>query len=188
MGPEQTVAGRGGVAVGQRPGLRCSGRPGRAGRGAHRAGGWASRDARLGVCIGGRAWVWEPAAWRPAHPRAICGVQVGFVVSSLSAPRLPSLSGSVLSAMGHREPGRTALVLTGHGKTRLGPDTLMRQGGLPGGGGPRRERWGFTGNGGLGPAVLTAIPKASGSSWLLRKGHSVGWPGRRTGSTCKAFG
>ena len=159
-----------------------------AGRGAHRAVGWASRDARPGICIGGRAWVWELAAWRPAHPRAICGVQVGFVVLSLSAPHLPSLSGSVLSTMGHTEAGRTALVLTGPEKTRLGPDLLMRQGGLPGGGSPRREHWGFTGNGGVGSAVLTVIPKTSGSSRLPHEGHSVGWPGRGTGNTCKAFG
>ncbi|KAI4585297.1 hypothetical protein MJG53_006831 [Ovis ammon polii x Ovis aries] len=60
------------------------------------------------------------------------------------------------SAMGHREPGRTALVFTGPGKRRLGPDILKRQGGLSGGGSLRREPWGFTGDGGMGPAASTS--------------------------------
>lgn len=124
------------------------------------------------------AWVarpdWEPAAWRPAHPGAICGVQAGFVVSPSLAPHLPSLSGSVLSATGHREPDRTTLVFTGPAKRRLGPDILKRQGRRPGGGSLRREHWGFTGDGGVGPAVLTVIPETSDSSRLPREGHPVG--------------
>lgn len=145
------------------------------------SGGPGTRRAGLGVPgTSGRAsaWgpglAWEPAAWRPAHPGVICGVQVGFVVSPLSAPPLPSLSRSVQSAMGHREPGRTALVFTGPGKRRLGPDILKRQGGLSGGGSLRREPWGFTGDGGMGPAAST-----SDSSRLPREGRPVGGVARR---------
>ena len=150
-----------------------AGRPGREAQGLAVLG-LGPRGRAAGCLHGWPGLIWEPAAWRPAHPGAICGVQVGFVVSPLLAPHLPSLSGSVLSATGHREPDRTTLVFTGPGKRRLGPDILKRQGGCPGGGSLRRERWGFTGDGGVGPAVLTVIPETSDSSWLPREGHPVG--------------
>ena len=73
---------------------------------------------------------------------SVCGCQGGFcslmLISPVSFLPSPSLFPLCAGARSHREPDRTGLVLSKPGvcwkERHCGPDSLRRQGGLPGGG------------------------------------------------------
>lgn len=104
-------------------------------------------SASLGRGPGSGSWRHEAQ-----HILGVCGCQGGFCSLTLKSPvsflPSPSLFPLCAGARSHREPYTTGLVLSKPGvcwkERHCGPDSLGRQGGLPGGG-ISREHWGSRG-------------------------------------------
>lgn len=145
---------------------------------------WGSGDERPGICMGARPGLGASGVKRPAHPGVICGVQVGFVVSPLSAPPFLLFPALCRVPWATENQGELPSSSLGLERERLGPDILKRQEGFLEGAAEEREPWGFTGGlVGMGPAASTS------DSSRLPRGTSSGWGGPAgVGNTLEAFG